>query len=140
MRPRRRDHANPDGNDRDVNQSRQAAFRLFHSVMEERPLGPEDLGAVTRDVLFELIMYTADHASSVRAGVNQAKSREAAQTQAQRQEDLLFAWLDANIDRYEGRLARCALDAAQQVSGLARGDTWIRARIAKYRKGGRGGS
>lgn len=103
-------------------------------VLEERGTEAELRQLVTHRSLFELIQFVVDFHTSVKARVNQEKSKIAANNAKEKAIAVLHGWLDANIDRYCGDLDGCA-EAAKSVDGLGRGFDWIRKEITKYRKG-----
>ncbi|KQT10322.1 hypothetical protein ASG30_10780 [Ramlibacter sp. Leaf400] len=102
-------------------------------MLQEQEIDEALRRQITTEVLFELVVFTIDHAKSMRALANQGKSRERARAQADEKQQLLFAWLDKNLPRYPGRLDLCAADAVKAIRGLGRAPSWARRQITLYR-------
>lgn len=112
------------------------AKRLFLMALADDSTDEELRQLVTRDSLFELIVYVSDFQKSLRARINQEKSKRKASKAKADARELLHHWLDANIEKYKGQLDKCAEDASS-IPGLGRGFSWNRREITQYLKGNR---
>ncbi len=110
-----------------------AAKRLFAMALDDNCTDAELRKCVTRQSLFELIVYVSDFNKGLRASINQAKSKIQATAAKDRAIALLHSWLDANIEKYPNKLDQCAEDATG-IPGLGKSIYWIRKEITEYCK------
>lgn len=120
--------------DQYVSTQRHNAITLFRLLLEEEGTDADINDLVTRESLFQLVLHTVDHAKTVRAKVNSAKSNLVSIKARKEKIALLHQWLDQHIGKYKGKLDLCADHASKQILGLGRGFTWCREEITNYRK------
>lgn len=73
------------------------------------------------------------NARSLQATVSQIGSRAQASESRQRRLRMLHEWLDKNLDRFKGKLDKCADAAVEAVPGLGWSPSVVRREISKYR-------
>jgi hypothetical protein len=89
---------------------------------------------VTKESLLQMILLAFEHQTSIKGKFYSSKSKIEATKKKEQQQDLLFDWLDKNIQKYEGALDKCAIDARDKVPGLGRSLSWIRKKITFYKQ------
>jgi len=114
---------------------KKAAKQLFKLTTEERGTTEEIRNLVTHGSILELIYMSIDMTRSAKGVVNQLKSRQEAKAAKERQQDILYEWLDKNLSRYSGQLDHCADVASKSLERkLSRAPSWVRKEITAYRK------
>ncbi len=111
-----------------------AARQLFLMVASEKGTDVELKALVSQRSLLELIFFIIDLKARSSAVANQAKSKELDAIAKIEARNILYAWLDKNIDFYAKKLDECAEVAAREIEGLNRAEDWIRKQITEYRK------
>ena len=111
-----------------------AARQLFLMVASEKATDVELKALVSQRSLLELIFFVIDLKARSSAVANQAKSKELDSIAKIEAQNLLYAWLDKNINFYAKKLDECAEVAAREIEGLNRAEDWIRKQITEYRK------
>ena len=109
---------------------RAAGKLIFDMVMSEEGSDQDLRELVSQRVLLQTIFAAYDHRSAIMSRINQEKSRAGMRLRI----DLLFDWLDQNIDKYRGRLEECAEDAVAQILGLDMTAGTVKKHITQYRK------
>ena len=117
-----------------INPNKAIALQLFLMVNSEKGTDVELKALVSQRSLLELIFLVIDLTARSRAVANQAKSKESDSIAKIEAQNLLYAWLDKNIDFYTKKLDECAEVAAREIEGLNRAEDWIRKQITEYRK------
>jgi hypothetical protein len=73
-------------------------------------------------------------ARGFQAAVSQIASRAESSASRQRRLGLLHDWLDGNLERFRGRLEKCAEAAVKAVPSLGWSPSMVRREISNYRK------
>ena len=73
-------------------------------------------------------------ARGLQAAVSQIASRAESSASRQRRLGLLHDWLDGNLQRFKGRLEKCAGAAVKEVPSLGWSSSMVRREISNYRK------
>jgi hypothetical protein len=124
---------------------RQGLRGLLYSSQEQRAakqvLAALDASSVTvildreraEKVVAGVMAVVMADARSMQATVSQIGSRKESSESRQRRLILLHGWLDRNMDRFKGRLDKCAEAAVKEVRGLGWSYSSIRREISSYR-------
>jgi hypothetical protein len=123
---------------RNMQKSQADAKRLFDLTMEERGSTEELRALVTQESIRELIFRCVSLTKTMRARVNAQRSNAGSVRAREKALSTVHDWLDRNIRRYNGNLAKCAIDCHAELNnkpgGLGRSEAWIRKEITAYRK------
>ena len=117
-----------------IESDKKSALQLFKLATEERGTTEEIRSLVTHGSLLQLIYMSIDVTKSTKAVVNQLKSRQGLKAAKEKQQLILYAWLDKNIERFKGQLNYCAEVASKSLPNLGRATSWIRKEITAYIK------
>jgi hypothetical protein len=103
---------------------------IFDMAINEEGSQAELRQLVSHGSILQAFFAGLDHRDAIMSRVNQDRSRAGMRDRIQ----LLYEWLDQNINSYRGRLEDCAEDAAERIDGLRMTAGTVKKHITQYRK------